>query len=309
VGARAVVRRQRGTGRLYLPRRLRFIGRTVLRRNGDSFRRLPVQVITSSNGHDFVAVGFGSGSTTGIEGTIGRTRWDTLDQLDVQQISYSPNSLAISSDGRYALAAPIFHDDLTKVTDFCIVDFDRQEVDVPAEPPRVIQVAFRGKDHVAVLGCDSARLAIYDVDARKLVAIILPPRKQPRGECRALAVSSDGQFAITCHANQGDFSIRLWDLEKRACVYWRELPGSASKVDIAAGDRWFATGGFMDRVIGVWHCDSGRPFQILTTPTDRGNGINAIAISPKADLVALGREEVLQPVLIELGDLPADHLQ
>jgi len=131
-----------------------------------------------------------------------------------------------------------------------------------------------------------ARVAILDVATRQIVAEIAAPADQPRGECRGLAVSSDGRFAATCHSNRGDESLRLWDLEQRVCVYRKDLAVPSSTIAISPTQDWIAVGGFIRGHVMFHEKAAGDPIRILAPPADAQGGISALAVSPRGNLVA-----------------------
>ena len=215
--------------------------------------------------------------------------WDWKEDtrnLTVVPIPIKPTALAMSADGRYAIALenyPFGSDEMRqRRVSFVMVDFQQQMVYELPEP-RIGGVAFLGQSNEAVLASPQG-LHVLDAATRQIVRTIDPPDGQDWRGCLDLSVSADGQHAVACDRQ----ALWVWDLSAGQLV--QRLPLAerfADEVELSADGRTFVTSGFVDDgALGVWQRAGLRPRQVLVPRDEEEAPYISLAISPHARYVA-----------------------
>jgi WD40 repeat protein len=249
-----------------------------------------IDALAASPDGEWIAVGFGNGTTLSSAGAIGRVRWDNLEQIDLLETGKTGvGGVAMSSDGRWAMALPFHGMGRGELPPALTADFEHGDLMFVGSVNQVAEAAFLPNRPVAVLGRADGRIALIDLERSpggELIGEGASPPRQDRGECGGIAVSADGRFAVTCHVNRGDESIRLWDLSDQSLVYYHELASAPSTVAFPPQADLIAVGSVMEGGITLHDRITGEPMRVLKPPEGERSGIRSIAFSPDGKRIA-----------------------
>jgi WD40 repeat protein len=248
-----------------------------------------VQAMTPSSNYQFVAVAFGNGTIHQEQGAVGRFDWNSPLECATHLVPYSPESVAISFDGRYALATSIEHYGRTVFAGFSLVDFQEGKVHEITEVDGAVHASFLPDTYQAVIARTEGRIVVYDAESRTLIREIEPPQLQRIGQCLGIGVSSDGQYAITCN---NDGQHRLWDLQAGTHVERTSDKGTGRRIVFLAGNDSYAISRFTSLAIDVYDRATGELIRTLSEPSESGNaGIYALTVSPDGKTIAATTQE------------------
>jgi WD40 repeat protein len=158
----------------------------------------------------------------------------------------------------------------------------------------VTSVRFSADGRRALSGSEDRTLRLWDLNSGQCLNVL----SGHHHAVNAVAISPDGRFAVSGSGNgftsaeEDDFTLRLWDLERDRCL--RVLSGHTEPVDGVAisADGRYALSGSWDTAVRVWDLTAGVCLRTLEGHTD---GVSSVGFSADdAFAVSAGWDETVR---------------
>lgn len=161
------------------------------------------------------------------------------------------------------------------------------DLDEPASVPPVLAtglvrfLAWRGDQHLAV-GLNGGRIAVWDVDRRKLIFT----SEGHRGELVALAFSHSGELLAS---GGEDGTVRLWDPRTGRQLFSTQT--TPVRLRFSKNDKWLGAGLKGSRIV-VWETAAGNEYRTLVRDPSQGKGMYRDAsVHPDGRLLAVAMDD------------------